>query len=1359
MPGSRAFSADEVAITAMDHDVDQRRAAAAATRVRDRLAAGSDDGDAGATTAFTHLTTRTGYSLRDGMIRPGELVSAAAAAGMTHVAVTDRDGVYGAVRVAQAAALAGITPILGADLALAVTDDPGWSSPRVGRDRGGRSGPAVGGGWLEDDAARLTLVAATNAGYGDLCRAITAAHLGPDGLDRLVAGTSLDRESWRDEVDLVDRSSPHLSFTDLGVATAHDDTWVLLGNDSPVGRLAAVGRLDAATDQLRRFLDVVGPDRLRIAVRNHLVPPSGRRRGDAVRLTADGAPAVGADGVLDEPGDDVRIRNLLEVARRSGVEVVAVNDVRHLEPDDVHVADVLACVRQQVPLGAHHLGRTTAEAHFATGAEMAARFAERPDLVTAAHDLAVTCEVDLDLGEVQVPHLTGLSDEVAAGELHRRCWQGVADRYVRVTTRIRERLERELAMVDRLGLHDYFLTVSDIMAAVRDELGILAACRGSAAGSLVCHALGISDVDPVGNDLAFERFMNPYRDELPDIDIDVESARRTDVYDLVIARYGQHRAACVAMVETFQARMAIREVGKVLGLPPDEISLVAKSITHARARQVRTVVDDLPELQHSRINAGQLERLLSVVERLDGLPRHLALHPCGILLADDDLLAHTSIERSAQGFPMVAFDKDDVAALGWLKLDVLGVRMLSAMRHAMDLVPTVRGHDLDVTQIPEGDPETFRLVRSAHTIGVFQIESPGQRELLGRLQPDHFGDLITEISLFRPGPVKADMVTPFVQRRHRTGHGRGAVSTSDDAATDPDASEGDWYPHPSLEPVLRETHGVVVYHEQVMAALCALTGCDMAYADLLRRRLSTDAATIKPWALARARTRGFTTEAAESVWKQVASFASFGFCKAHAAAFAVPTYRSAWLKAHHLPEFMAGLLTHDPGMYPRRLILDECRQFGVAVLGLDVNRSGADYTVEVVDRGQAEHLLGIYRRPGTALALPRGWTVQDGRPVPPGGFDGGDAGNGYRYGVRVALSSVKGITTEEVGSILDNRPYGSLLEVRARTSLSRPVAERLARAGALDHLAGLHRHDGARDRREIRLAVEELWADARRRPRRSGAGGGIVSEPAQLPLDVTGGELPPALPAQSEAERVRDEIATTGLDTSRHVLSFYEPLLEVLGVVDASTISGLANQHRVRVAGVKVAVQSPGQRSGNRVLFLSLDDQTGSVQVTYFASALPACAWTVLHAWLVVAEGRISRRDASTRSDAGVSWRARPFGGDVPSRSDGPAVRVRAETTRLATDLDHPLSGPSGRAARVPVSDRGLGSRGRGRGAGEGGATITGVKAWDLSRLWRAWQEGWLHDALAETGTPQAHERQVARPIGLHASEWGRGSR
>jgi error-prone DNA polymerase len=862
--------------------------------------------------------------------------------------------------------------------------------------------------------------------------------------------------------------------------------------------------------------------------------------------------------------------------------------------------------------------------------------------------------------------------------------------------------------------------VEDVRAA-----GILVACRGSAAGSLVCYALGISDVDPVAHDLAFERFMNPYRDELPDIDLDVESARREDVYDLVLQRFGADRTACVAMVETFQARSAIREVGKTLGMPAAELDLIAKAFVHTRARDVRKAVERLPELKGVHFDAGQLDTLFDLVERIDGFPRHLALHPCGILLGDTRLTDLTPLERSAhdragpddpaaRGFPMSPFDKDDVAALGLLKLDVLGVRMLSAMRHCLDLVngtyasgdqaptggealpatrpadPALPGRDgagrLAVDAIPDDDPATYELIRTAESVGIFQIESPGQRELLGRLQPERLGDLITEISLFRPGPVKADMVTPYVARRH--------------------GEEETVYAHPALEPVLAQTHGVIVYHEQVMGVISALTGCDMAYADLLRRQLGdrTKAPAIRGWLLARARDRGMSVQDAERVWEQLASFASFGFCKAHAAAFAVPTYRSAFLKAHVLPELLAGLLTHDPGMYPRRLLLDEGRRFGVAVLPCDVDRSERAYTVEVVDRGLAEHLLGLrdalqaaararqVGRPvdaGTAPGLPPGWRwpSADGdgsagslpvAPVPPGGVDAGDAGDGYRYAVRIGLQAVSGITEEEIAALRRGRPFTSLADLRERGGLSRPTVEALTDAGALDRLAGVGRRGGPRDRRALRLGVEELW---RGRVRRRGTG--PRAEQSMLDLHA---DHEPQLPADSEATRVRAELAATGLDVSRHVASFYEPLLEVLGVVRACDLERCENQARVRVAGVKVAVQSPAQRSGQRVMFLSLDDRTGQTQTTYFERSLEDCAWTVLHAWLLVAEGRVSRRGAR-------------------------------------------------------------------------GATVVGHRAWDLSRLWRAWQEGWLAEALAERGTPAPHERTASKPAGLQASEFGRGSR
>lgn len=1272
MVSSRGWSPQEHAAGVEERHVEQQRAVLAADAVA--RARGGETG----TPPFAHLSVRSSFSMRDGAIRPHEVAAAAAAAGMTHVAVTDRDGLYGAVRFAQAAAEHQVTPVFGVDLAVAADPDrPGWRTTRGGRHRpsGGAPRPGAGPAWLEDDAARVTLLARTTAGYGALCRTVTRAH-----------GHA--------------RSDPHLAAADVAEATG-GGVAAVLGPDSPVGRLLAADRRDAAAAELGWWLERFGTDGVRLGIRHHHVGPSER---------------PGPGGVV-EPGDDARARRTLQLADQLGVGVVAVNDVRYLRPEDVVVADVLRCVRQQVPLGRHHLGRTTAEAWFTTAAEQHARFAERPELLTAAHELAVSCEVDLDVGGLHVPRLTGLSPEVAAGELHRRCWEGAAARYPRVTPAVRDRLERELAMIDRLGLHDLFLAVAQVLDDVR-EAGILAACRGSAAGSLVCFALQISDVDPLAHDLAFERFMNPYRDELPDIDVDVESHRREDVYDLVMARFGEHRTACVAMFETFQARSAIREVGKALGMPDVELGAIARAFTHARARDVRRALGRLPELAGSRLDAGQLDTLLDLVERLDGLPRHLALHPCGILLGDVTLTDRTPLERSAhrradgtRGFAVSQFDKDDVAALGLLKLDVLGVRMLSSMRHCLDLVngtggartvvaadgtettlpgwpasrpaaPGAPGRDadghLDVTAIPDDDPDTYALLRTTRSVGVFQIESPGQRELLARLQPERLGDLIAEISLFRPGPVKADMVTPFVTRRH--GH------------------EPVTYPHPSLAPVLDQTFGVIVYHEQVMGVISALTGCDLAYADLVRRQLGDERRrpALRGWIVARAADRGVPREDALRIWDQLASFASFGFCKAHAAAFAVPTVRSAFLKTHVMPEFLAGLLTHDPGMYPRRMILDEARLFGIAVLPPDVNRSHGPATVEVVDRGQADHLLGLRpavlaRQAGSdpTPKLPPGWSWPDdvASPLPPAGRDAGTAGEGYRYALRLGLDDVRHITAAEVDALLAGRPFTSLEDLRARSGLSRPVAEQLVEAGALDQLAGLGRRGGPRSRAAVRLAVEELWRG--RRPR--GVARGRLPQVEQTALDLHA-DHEPDLPDVGAADQVRAELAATGMDVSRHVLSFYEPLLEVLGVTRAADLDQVPTQRTVRVAGVKVAVQSPAQRSGQRVLFLSLDDRTGQTQVTCFERHLPDTAWTVLHAWLLVAEGRVTRR------------------GQSPDRV--------------------------------------------GR-----GATVTGRRVWDLSRLWRAWQEGWLDAALAERGTPAPHERDVARPTGLHASEWGRGSR
>src|SRR5256714_7681016 len=653
-------------------------------------------------------------------------------------------------------------------------------------------------------------------------------------------------------------------------------------------------------------------------------------------------------------------------------------------------------MRELVPLNRWDVSRRNAEGYLKSADEMRALVAERPELCDATLEIAERCEFDLGLKQVHFPDFPTPAGRSATSVLAERCWRGIDDRGMPRGPEVEDRLQHELDMIHKLGYSAYFLTVADICADVR-AMGIRTACRGSAAGSLVCYLTRISDVDPVRHDLLFERFINPLRDELPDIDVDVESARREDVYDMVLSRYGDERAACVCMVDTYRARGAIREVGKALGLPEVEVDTVAKAFPHMSASTIREAVDRLPELVGSNMNAGQLEMLFRVAERLNGFPRHLALHPSGIVLSGRDLVERVPLERSFQGYRMIQADKDDVELLGYLKLDVLGVRMLSAMRHCLDEIARTEHQKLDLDEIPRDDPPTFDLIRSSDTLGCFQIESPGQRELLQKLQPTRWEDLIVDISLFRPGPVKSDMIQPYLRRRA--------------------GMETPVYAHPALRRALQETFGVIVYHEQVIRTIAAVAGYDETTADHIRRHLDDEELLpgFRTDFLARAAERGVDRETAGSIWDDVLQFASFGFCKAHAAAFAVPTYRSAWLKAHYPAHLIAGLLTHDPGMYPRRLILEDARQHGIPILPLDVNISEREYVVEEA---------------------------------------------GSRFAIRLALQDVHGISDAEIRSILRaraERPFADVGDFIRRTEVAKPVTEALAHIGAFDALTGRNR--------------------------------------------------------------------------------------------------------------------------------------------------------------------------------------------------------------------------------------------------------------------------------------------------------------
>jgi len=1002
--------------------------------------------------------------------------------------------------------------------------------------------------------ASVVLLARNTTGYANLCRLVTDAHM------------------------TGERGDPSLTPEQI---CAHSEGLVaLLGPSSPPGALALAGRIDAGRRAAEPYREAFG-ERAFVAVQHRL-----------------------------ERDSDREIRALLRLSDRAELRAVATNPVRYLVPEDAFLADALECMRELVPINRSNVSRRNAEGWLKPSTEMRALFHERPDLVTATLQIAESCAFDIGLRTVRFPDFPTPPGRNASSVLAERSRRGLERRGMRPTARVKDRLHHELAMIHRLGYSAYFLTVADIVADVR-AMGIRCACRGSAAGSLVCYLVGISDVDAVRHDLAFERFLNPMRDELPDIDVDVESARREDVYDMVLSRYGDDRCACVAMVDTYRARAAVREVGKALGLPEPEVDVVAKSFPHIGAHDLRVAIERLPELVGSNLNAGQLEQLFRVAERLDGFPRHIALHPSGIVLSNDDLVTRVPLERSFQGYRVIQADKDDVELLGYLKLDVLGVRMLSSMRHALDEIARTEHVKVDLDEIPLDDEPTFELIRASDTLGCFQIESPGQRELLQKLQPTRWEDLIVDISLFRPGPVKSDMINPYLRRRA--------------------GMEAPTYAHPALRPALRETFGVIVYHEQVLRTLAAMAGYDLTYADHVRRHLDREDLLpgFRADFLRRATGRGVPADVAEQTWTAVAEFASFGFCKAHAAAFAVPTYQSSWLKTHYPAHFLAGILTHDPGMYPRRLLLEDAREHGIPILPLDVNRSEPEYVVEAVGEhvdGRAE--VGATARAAAAPARgegvgpgvversrsPRTSTSTDqmrrrrraARTEPPTSARHTHV-EPPSYGIRLALQDVHGISDAEIRSILQaraDRSFDDVGDFLRRTNVAKPVVEAIAHAGGFDRIGRGTRRD-------------RLYAAMTTAPQREGD---------QLALDLSGSAADRLeLPEYTDAERVRAELEVLGLDASRHLVSFFEPLLADLGVVRSRDLHTCRSDQRVMVAGVKVASQTPAIRSGQRIIFLTLDDATGPVDVTVFESVQPKVAKTVFHSFVLAVVGTVRR--------------------------------------------------------------------------------------------------------------------------------------
>ena len=1091
---------------------------------------------------FTHLRVASGFSFKFGTALPESIIEKAAHLGMSSIALTDREGMSGAIRFAQSCEEAGITPILGINLSFI------------------------------QKRYRVTLLA-------------KAGHL--SSLYRLVTAINMDNSESLLTLELLKRFKEYSSNVLImhGAESAVGEAILRRKESEALSMLAASGEFFA-----RQSIECV----------------SHQSRDESIFSTQSAA-------------------RLLGFARTHNLEAVLTNAVRMLDAEDAPVADVLDAARKLVAINRNNIERSNSEGYLKSAEEMheiaheiaiAAGEKNGNALLATTNKWADLCglspRLDVGIGAIHLPEpeVLGAADSHGlADQLRQQCEAGLSRKYTgELSVKAAARLEEELTVIRGLGFESYFLTVAQIAQSAKSK-GIRVAARGSGAGSIVCYLLGISGIEPINNFLLMERFCSPLRRDLPDIDIDVESDRRLEIYDDVFAKYADSdwqspgntsRCATVAMVETYKARSAIRDVGAAIGMSPMEVDALAKALPRIRSSNIARAIETIPELQGLNLNSALINTVVQLAAKLDGLPRHLAMHPCAIALSDSSLQDFAPLQRNASGYPMVQFNKDDVEAIGLLKLDVLGVRMQSAISYTLTEIERVEGEKIDIDEIDFEDKLTFDLIKSTRTLGLFQIESPGQRELVGKFAPSSFNDLIIGISLFRPGPVKADMISPFLKTRH------GFAQRS--------------FIHQDLEEILAETEGVVVFHEQVIRIIAKMTGVTYADGDQKRRLLGTREGQqeVCDWFYSLALSRGYEMATVDKIWKVLRDFASFGFCKAHAAAFALPTYQSGWLKTHYTAAFIAGVLTHDPGMYPKRLLIDEARQWGIEIAPVDVNKSDAVYRVEKTSAVTRKPFQAVNTKAsGELLTLP----------------------DARGYAIRMSLADISGISGEEVHNIVSARPYLDLADFIYRSKASAPTTEALVNIGAFDEICGVAKNGV--NRRDIYIHLQELQ-------KINGAKKKVDS--SQLSFNLLTSDIESlGLPDITQEEQLKAELTVLGMDVTSHLLAPYGEFLNSIGVTKSSDLIKARSGSSVVVVGVKVALQTPPIRTGKRVMFLTLDDGHGCNDLTFFESAQENFAYLIRNTALILARGEIRRtgpRGVSIRAtgawdlnDAYSSWK------------------------------------------------------------------------------------------------------------------------
>lgn len=1089
--------------------------------------------------SYVELHCHSAFSFLDGASLPDELVMAALEQGHTALAVTDHDTLSGSMEFAQAAGAHGLKAIHGAEISVRADGErPEAVAPHTLR--------------------HLTLLVRDAVGWRNLCRLLTRAH----------AHTRETPSRRRDQL------SPSVTIADVA---EHAEGLVCLSG------CARRGVQDEPS--LRRLRDAFGGG------------PGGRLRVELQRPFA--------------RHDRARNRELEALARRLGLPCVATGNVHAHARGRAALQDAFVAVREHTTLDASEPLRRGNHAHvLATPRAMAARFADHPDAVAETARLARS--LSFDLGQDLGYRYPGSEDEDADRKLAATCHGLFDSRYphgrgvsreAAAAQHLRERaaarLETELALIRQLGLSGFFILHHELLEVARDvavEVRGPATARallppgrgrGSSVSSIVCYLTGLSHVDPVKNELFLGRFLNAEITSLPDIDLDFPRDVRATLIPRIHEIYGRDRSALVAAFPTYRSRGAVRELGKALGLPPGEIERVARASEGWGTQKVgEDVVSALGEGRLGAANdrehvAGRWDWLVRLAKEAQGLPRHLSQHPGGMIVATRPLVDCCPVVPAAmEGRQMVMWDKDSCSDAGFLKIDLLGLGMLSAVERCVELIAATSGERIDLSRIPYDDKPTYEAIQRAETTGVFQIESRAQMASLLRTRPESLDDLTIQVAIVRPGPIQGGAVNPYIERLQRRRE---------------DPSFEIPYEHPSLEPALKDTLGTLIFQDQVIEVATAFAGFSAGEAEGLRRAMSrkrSEAAMLSyrdRFVAGAIETHGVTTEVADRVYAMIVGFAGFGFPKAHGAAFGLLAYQSSWLRVHHGPELLCSLLDEQPmGFYPPDALVHEAQRRGITVLPADVGASAVGCTLE------------------PAPDNPR-----------------------FPHAVRLGLGYVLGVREDEVTEVVRAReaggPFTSIQDLIARAGVGRPALEKLAWSGACD---GLVADEVLVPGHRRRAALWRLGAAAPgvRLLRRPAGGGGIEDLGTQLALPLAPPSAP-GLPALGDWQAMIADYASTGVTTKIHPVTLLRSELDGQRATASIGLRTARHGTTVRVGGLVVARQRPGTAKG--IVFMLLEDEGGTINLIVPPDIYDRHRLLVRTEPLIVAEGRLERHPAS----------------------------------------------------------------------------------------------------------------------------------